>query len=68
MIDLSGLDKHTTRFKPSPLDMVYYLFFSKGITLEKFNALPIPYIKRMVETHAYIKEQEARAMKNASKK
>ena len=44
--------------KPSNLSFIYYLFFEHGVSLERFEELPIPYILQMVNTHNYIKEKE----------
>ena len=69
---LSGLDSlndfNIKEKTPSSINFVYYLFWEKGISLKEFNELPIPYIMDMVNTHIYMKEQEAKAYKKANKK
>jgi hypothetical protein len=67
-IDLSGLDSLTNEDKPSNLDMIYYLFWDKGISKTDFDELPLPYIMSILKTHSYIKEQEAKEMKKAQRK
>lgn len=68
MIDLSGLDKFTTRFKPSDFESVLYLFWEKGIDYNQFSELPIPYIISMLNTFDYVKKEEEKAYKKAQKK
>jgi hypothetical protein len=65
MIDLSILDEVSTQKarKPSDYEFILYLFFDKGIGLEEFNRLPIPYILSVIKTHNYVKEKEAEAYK-----
>ena len=59
-MDFSSLDQHfgNSSEKPSTIELVFYLFFDKGISLEEFSELPIPYIMNIVKTQSYIKEQE----------
>lgn len=49
--------------KPSDLEFIYYLFWERGIALNEFNELPIPYIISVVSSLSYSKEQEAKAYK-----
>jgi hypothetical protein len=54
--------------KPSNLEMVYYLFWDKGISLTEFNELPLPYIFGILKTFTYIKEEEKKEMDKAKRK
>lgn len=54
--------------KPSPVDVVLYLFWDKGISYNEFKDLPIPYIMSILQTHNYVKEEEDKAMKKAKRK
>lgn len=47
--------------KPSDLEFIYYLFWERGISLEEFDRLPIPYILSVVGVLSHVKEQEAKA-------
>jgi len=55
-------EKHK-KFVPNNLNFIHYLFFEKGIGIEEFNRMPIPYIMSMVNTHSYYKELELNGMK-----
>jgi hypothetical protein len=71
-MSLSGLNSleqfNPYKFKPTDLDFIYYIMFEKGVTLDKFNVLPIPYIINMVSVYAYLKEEEIKAHKRAMRK
>ena len=54
--------------KPSNLEAAYYLFWEKGIDLNRFNQLPISYILGILRTHSWVKSEEERAHKKAGKK
>ena len=54
--------------KPSNLEMVYYLFWEKGISFTEFNELPLPYIFGILRTFNYIKEEEKKEMDKAKRK
>jgi len=54
--------------KPSNIDMIYYLFWEKGIDYNKFKDLPIPYIFRIIHTHNWVKQEEEKAYKKANRK
>jgi len=56
------------KFKPNQAQLIRYLFFDKGIDLNTFNKLPLPYIMEMVEIHSYLKEQEEKELKKAQKR
>lgn len=56
------------KFKPSNIDMIYYLFWEKGIDYNTFKELPIPYIVSIIKTHNWVKEEEDKANKKANKK
>jgi len=54
--------------KPSNIDMIYYLFWEKGIDYNRFKDLPIPYIFKIIATHNWVKTEEEKAYKKANKK
>jgi len=54
--------------KPTNLELIYYIFWKQGISIELMCKLPIPYIFNIVKTHGYIKEEESKAMKKAGKR
>lgn len=70
MIGSNFLNKHTkvSNDKPTNLDMIYYLFWEKGIDYNAFNELPLPYIFTILKTHSYIKEEEKKEMDKAKRK
>jgi hypothetical protein len=43
---------------PGHIELAHFLFFEKGIGLEKFNEYPIPYIIEMMKVNNYIKTKE----------
>ena len=46
-------------YQPTPYENTLFLFLEKGISLEEFNRLPIPYILSMQSTAvAWAKKQE----------
>ena len=53
---------------PTNIEMVYYLFWEKGIDYNRFNDLPIPYIFSILKTYNWVKKEEEKAHKKASKK
>ena len=53
---------------PNNMDMIYYIFWEKGIDYNKFIKLPIPYILRILKSHNWVKKEEEKAYKKASKK
>ncbi len=53
---------------PSNLEAVYYLFWTKGIGLEKVLEYPIPYIMSIMKTHGYMLKEEEKAIKKANKR
>jgi hypothetical protein len=54
--------------KPSNIDMIYYLFWEKGIDYDRFKNLPIPYIFKIIQTHNWVKSEEEKAYKKANRK
>jgi hypothetical protein len=72
MMDDFGLDDFVSpehkQTKPSNIDMVYYMFWEKGIDYERFKHLPIPYIFRILKAHNWVKSEEEKAYKKAKKK
>ena len=53
--------------EPATMELVYYIFFEKGIDYHRFNELPIPYILSILSTNKYIKKKEEESMKDNSK-
>ena len=70
MINKNFLDDIVSRKrrKPSDLDVLFYIFWEKGISYEEFRKLPLPYILGVLNTHAYFKEQEAEELEKAKRK
>jgi len=68
MIDLSILDRHTTKYKPSSFESVLYIFWEKGVSYNEFVDLPMPYIIGILNTFDYVKKEEEKAYKKAKKK
>lgn len=61
---LSELAPNKEKFlEPSPAEMVYYMFYTKGIGLEEVSRLPIPYLLTMLETHMYAQKEQEKANK-----
>jgi hypothetical protein len=62
-IDSVG-DLATNTEKPNQEDLVYYLFFDKGISYSDFESAPLPYIFSIIRTHNYkCKEEEKQSKK-----
>ena len=70
MFGSNFLDKVATESvaKPTNLDMIYYLFWEKGIDYNAFSELPLPYIFNIMKTFSYIKEEEKKEMEKAKRK
>jgi len=49
--------------KPNDLEMIYYLFWDKGISQAEFNQLDIPYIFSMLKCFKYVKDKEQQELK-----
>jgi len=64
------LDKLTSKSsgKPSNMDVIYYLFWEKGIDYNRFKDLPIPYILKIIKTNNWVKKEEENAYKKANRK
>lgn len=54
--------------EPSTIQFIYYLLFEHGVTLKEIEELPLPYIIGLLNTHAYIKSEEEKAMKKANRR
>ncbi len=68
MLGLSSLEHFNKDvYKPNIVDIVYYLFWEKGISLKEFNELPLPYIMQVIKVHQYKKEEEAKQYKKLKK-
>ena len=71
-MNLEGLDSLseavTEDEEPSYMDLLYYLFWKRGIGLEEFNRTPIPYIQGICRTYYYIKEKEVKDTKRQNRK
>lgn len=44
--------------QPNNTELAHFLFFEKGIGLEEFNELPIPYIIEMTKVNNYFRTKE----------
>lgn len=67
-LDLSGLDRFTTKYKPNNFESVMYMFWEKGVSYKEFCDLPIPYIIGILNTFDYVKKEEEKAYRKANKK
>lgn len=54
--------------KPDIIETVYYVFWDKGIGLEEFNELPIPYIIGILKCLEYKNKLEEKEMRKAKRK
>ncbi len=70
MVNFSILDDIVTdkQDKPSNLDIIYFLFWEKGIDYNQINKLPIPYIFAMLNTLNWSKKEEEKAYKKVKKR
>jgi hypothetical protein len=64
----SNLSRLVKDNKPTYLDMVYYVFWEKGISKNEFDKLPLRYIFSIIKTHSYIKDKEEKSLKKSSKR
>ncbi len=56
-------------FKPSDLEMVYYLLAKEfHLPLDKVDTLPIPYLMGLIGSFNYVKTEEEKAHKKAAKR
>ena len=53
---------------PNNMDMIYYIFWEKGIDYKKFIKLPKHYKLRILKSHNWVKKEEEKAYKKANKK
>ena len=53
---------------PNNMSMILYIFWEKGIDINSFNKLPIPYILDILNSYNWVKNEEDRANKRANKK
>ena len=62
---MRSLDKEFNKGKkdPSNMDLIYYTFWEKGISLNEFNELPIPYILGIMNSIKYVSELQKKEMK-----
>jgi hypothetical protein len=66
---LDGLNDFVDRSdQPSNMEMIYYLFWEKGIDYNRFKDLPIPYIFKILKAHNWVKQEEEKAYKKNSRK
>jgi hypothetical protein len=71
MLGMDVLDSIVTdrsSVKPSDMEMIYYLFWEKGIDYNRFKELPIPYIFKILKSYNWIKKEEEKAHKKAMNK
>ena len=64
---LAQLPTHKAH-QPSNAAFIRYLFFTMGIGEKEFNECSIPYIMEIMDTHSYVKKEEEKAHKKASRK
>ena len=67
MINLDSLDKAFKNAEekeriPSNEEFVQHLFFDKGISLNEFVSLPLPYILSMIMTTMHINKENDKEM------
>lgn len=71
MFDLidSQLNKHFNKgdSKPNNIEMIYFLFWEKGIDLEQMDKLPIPYILSILKVNQYVIKEQEKEMKKAKR-
>jgi len=69
---LGGLDTlnefNKVSSKPTDIEVIYYIFWEKGIGLTDFNKLPIPYILGIIKTQNYVKKLEEESIKKSNRK
>lgn len=56
------------KHKPTNMEAIYFLFWEKGISLEEFNKLPLPYIFGILKVSNYKNKEEEKAYKKANRK
>lgn len=64
---LANLASQKTK-KPGNAAFIRYLFFTMGIGEKDFNDCSIPYIMEILESHNYVKQEEEKASKKASRR
>jgi hypothetical protein len=45
------------KYRPSDIETIFYFLSEQGISLEKLEHLPIPYIMGLINTKSYYTEQ-----------
>jgi len=68
LLGLNSLKELSKRKLPSDVEFIYYIFWEKGIDLERFNRLPIPYILEILKVYNYIKKEEEKVLKKNAKR
>ena len=54
---------------PSDLSFIYYILVTEcSISLKDMQDIPIPYLLSLIDTHQYLKKEEEKAHKKASKR
>lgn len=61
---LDGFNKKK-KFHPSVIAVFQHFFLKQGVTLDKFQELPIPYIIEMANTEAHFNDKERAALDKA---
>jgi len=54
--------------EPEPYETIWWSFWEKGISLEEFNKLPLPYIFSIISTQNYVNQKQEEAHKKAQRK
>jgi len=68
LVGLDKLDKFNQDRKPTSIEMVYYLFWEKGIDYNTFNKLPLPYIFSVLKAIVFVRQEEEKAIKRMRKR
>jgi hypothetical protein len=52
---------------PTDVEMVFYLFWDKGIGFEEFCDYPIPYVMSIIKSLNYVKDLERKEFEKSKK-
>jgi hypothetical protein len=70
MFGSNFLNKHSRNEskKPTQVEMIYYLFWEKGIDFNSFNDLPLPYIFKILKAFNHVKEEEKKEIEKSKRR
>jgi hypothetical protein len=68
LLGLNSLKELAKRTIPSDVEFIHYIFWEKGIDLDRFNRLPIPYILEILKVFNYVKKEEEKVLKKNAKR